>query len=98
MAQRYNRNGSYVHNGQQNQHHNTGRGRKSNAWKWWTGAVIAAVIYTNNGGDLGQLFSGLVDGTGAGGGSPAPVTHSVPADNGGGGYKAPCTQYFKGGC
>lgn len=54
-------------------------------WKWWVGLIIAAVIYVNNGGDLGQLFSGLIDGTGGSGGSPS---HGSTV----------CTQYFRGGC
>jgi hypothetical protein len=90
------RHSQYDYDHDRSGHRHNGRGHTSSAWKWVVGLTVAAVVYTNNGGDLSQLFNGLFDGTGSG--TNAPVTHSTPARTGGGGYKAPCTQYFKGGC
>jgi hypothetical protein len=64
-------------------------------WKLWTGLVVAAVLYVNNGGDLGDIIPG-----GDGGGAPAraPVTNTNTGGGNSGDWMPPCTATSTAGC
>jgi hypothetical protein len=94
MSRHYDSHG-YEHDRRDNAHrsHRSHRG----SWKWWAIGITAAVIYVNSGGslDFGEILGGTGGGTSVTNPNPAPAPAPV---NNGGGWKAPCTQYFRGGC